>query len=96
MVAGAGCEIGRGAVVSGSVLWDSVSVGEGAQVRDSVLAEGARVGAGAVVEGAVLAHGAAVEAGERPPPGMLLDPGDVYRDGGVLAPTSALGTGADA
>ena len=67
VVTGAGCEIGRGAVVSGSVLWDGVSIGEGAQVRDSVLAEGARVGAGAIIEGAVLAHGASVEAGERPP-----------------------------
>ena len=93
---GARCEIGRGAVVSGSVLWDGVSVGEGAQVRDSVLAEGARVGTGAVVEGAVLAHGAAVEAGERPPTGTLLEPEQIYRDGRVLAPTSALETRAEA
>ena len=96
VVTGARCEIGRGAVVSGSVLWDGVSVGEGAQVRDSVLAEGARVGTGAVVEGAVLAHGAAVEAGERPPSGTLLEPEQIYRDGRVLAPTSALVTRAEA
>ena len=95
-MAGVHCAIGRGAIVAGSVLWDGVSVGEGAQVRDSVLAEGARVGAGAILEGAVLAHGAAVEAGERPPSGTLLDPECVYRDGRVLAPTSALGTGVEA
>lgn len=93
MVTGADCEIGRGANLAGSVLWDGVTVGEGAQVRDSVLAEGARVGAGAVLDGVVLAHGAVVEAGEQPPAGTLLDPEDVYRDGGVLEATSALGTG---
>ena len=96
VVAGAGCAIGRGATVAGSVLWDGVEIGEGARVRDSVLAEGARVGAGAVLEGAVLAHGAAVEAGEQPPAGTLLDPEQVYRDGKVLEPTSALGTGGEA
>lgn len=94
VVAGARCIIGRGAVLAGSVLWDGVSVGEGAQVRDSVLAEGARVGAGAVLEGVVLAHGAAVEAGERPPPGTLLDPEQVYRDGGVRTTATATGGGA--
>ncbi len=93
VVAGAGCQIGRGASVAGSVLWDGVTIGEGAQVRDSVLATGARVSAGAVLEGAVLAHGAAVEAGERPRAGTLLDPDDVYRDGRVMTPASALGTG---
>ena len=96
VVAGAGCAIGRGATVGGSVLWDGVEIGEGARVRDSVLADGARVGAGAVLEGVVLAHGAVVEAGERPPRGTLLDPEDVYRDGGVLAAAPAAGTGADA
>jgi len=93
VVAGADCTIGAGATLAGCVLWDRVTIGEGARVRDSVLAEGARVAAGAVIEGAVLAHGAAVEAGERPPPGTLLSPEEVYRDGGVLQPTSALGTG---
>ncbi len=92
VVAGAGCAIGRGATVAGSVLWDGVEIGEGARVRDSVLADGARVGAGAVLEGIVLAHGATVATGERPPAGALLDPEDVYRDGGVLA-ASALGAG---
>ena len=96
VVTGAGCAIGRGAIVAGSVLWDGVTIGKGAQVRDSVLAEGASVGDGAILEGVVLAHGAAVEAGERPPRGTLLDPECVYRDGGVLAPTSALGTGVEA
>ena len=96
VVAGVHCAIGRGAIVAGSVLWDGVTIGKGAQVRGSVLAEGARVGDGAILEGVVLAHGAAVEAGERPPPGTLLDPECVYRDGRVLAPTSALGTGVEA
>ena len=93
VVAGADCAIGRGASVAGSVLWDGVTIGEGARVRDSVLADGARVGADAVLDGVVLAHGAVVEAGEQPPAGTLLDPEDVYRDGGVLEPTSALGSG---
>ena len=89
VVAGAGCAIGRGAVLAGSVLWDGASVGEDARVRGAILADGARVGAGAEAEGAVLARGAAIAPGERPPAGLRLDPGCVYRAGAALAPAPA-------
>lgn len=56
-VVGAGCRIGAGAVVMGSVLLDGVSVGEGARVVDSILSAGAAVPAGAEIAGAVAAEG---------------------------------------
>ena len=89
VVAGEGCTIGRGAALAGSVLWDGASVGEDARVRGAILADGARVGAGAEAEGAVLAQGAAIGPGERPPAGLRLDPGCVWRGGAVHAPAPA-------
>jgi NDP-sugar pyrophosphorylase family protein len=49
-VVGAGTVVDEGAVVSGSVLWESVEVGRGARVNGSVLATGVRVAAGEAVE----------------------------------------------
>ena len=59
-VLGAGCEIGPGAVVQGSVLWDRVTVGPRAVVRGSILASGVNIGADAIVEDAIVAHDVAV------------------------------------
>ncbi|MGE0135236.1 MAG: sugar phosphate nucleotidyltransferase [Dehalococcoidia bacterium] len=84
VVAGDRCQVGEGAKVSSSVLWDDVTVEPGAVVRDSVLAVGVRVGARAVIEGAVVGHGAIVEPGARVPPGARIDPDTVFacEDGG--------------
>lgn len=62
---GARCVVGAGSTVSGSVIWDGVTIGENATVRDSILASGVSVGAGAVVEGAVIAHESSIPAGAR-------------------------------
>jgi mannose-1-phosphate guanylyltransferase len=61
-VAGAGCVIGPGARLDGTVLFDGVTVGEGAVLTASVVGSGARIGAGAVLHGVVI--GAGVEVGE--------------------------------
>jgi len=55
---GAGCTIGRGAVVRDSALHDGVTVAEAAHVVDSIVGQGARIAAGARVESAILAAGA--------------------------------------
>ncbi|MGD9736381.1 MAG: sugar phosphate nucleotidyltransferase [Solirubrobacterales bacterium] len=54
VVVAAGCRVGSGAAVSGSVLLADSSVGEGARVSDSILAPRAAAAAGAVVTGAVV------------------------------------------
>ncbi|MGE0228997.1 MAG: sugar phosphate nucleotidyltransferase [Dehalococcoidia bacterium] len=84
VVAGDRCQVGEGAKVSSSVLWDDVTVEPGAVVLDSVLAAGVRVGAGAVIEGAAVGHGAIVEPGARVPRGARIDPDTVFpwEDGG--------------
>jgi mannose-1-phosphate guanylyltransferase len=61
-VLGARCDIGRGARVTGSILWDHVSVGAGAVVRDCIVGTGARIGAGAHI-----APGAVIEADRHVP-----------------------------
>ena len=48
-VLGERCVVGRGARVTGAVLWDHVSVGDGAVLHDCIIASGARIGAGARV-----------------------------------------------
>jgi len=55
-VMGEGCVVGRGAHITGAVLWDRVSIGADAVLTDCIIASGVRVGAGAVVgPGMVLA-----------------------------------------
>lgn len=56
-VVGAGCRIGPGAVVTGSVLLEGASVGENARLVDSILSPGAEVPAGAEIAGAVAGEG---------------------------------------
>jgi mannose-1-phosphate guanylyltransferase len=75
---GAEAEVGAGALVSGSVLFDGTSVGAGAVVERSVLGAGVRVEAGAVVSDSVIGDGAVVGArcelrgGARVWPGVVL------------------------
>ncbi len=61
-VVSAGCEVGAGAEVRGSVLLAGCSVGPGARVLDSVLAPGVSVPAGAEVRDAVLGRDEIVQA----------------------------------
>ncbi|MBS1863316.1 MAG: NDP-sugar synthase [Actinobacteria bacterium] len=53
-VVSAGCSVGSGAEVAGSVLLADCEVGEGARVHDSVLGAGTVVAAGAEVRGAIV------------------------------------------
>jgi len=62
-VAGAGCIIGAGARLDGSVLFDGVTVGAGAVLTASVVGSGARIGAGAVLDGVVIGAGAEIGEG---------------------------------
>ncbi len=73
-VIGARCTIDGDANISGSVLWDDVTVHAGAMVTDSILATGVTVGAEAVLSGAVVAHGATIGRGERLPAGARVEP----------------------
>ncbi len=73
---GAGSAVGKGARVTGSVLWEDVRVEANAQVRDSVVADGVTIGEGAVVRGAVLGRGASVARGARLRPGEIVEPGE--------------------
>jgi mannose-1-phosphate guanylyltransferase len=61
-VVSAGCVVGDGAAVSGSVLLDRCTIGEGASVRGSILAAGAIVDPGAQVDGAMVAENERVAA----------------------------------
>lgn len=63
-VLGDGCEVGRGAGVRHSLLWDRVVVEEEANVDSSIVASRARIGNGAVVRaGAVIGHDAVIAPG---------------------------------
>lgn len=53
-VVSAGCRVGAGATVSGSVLLDGCEVGAGATVSDSVLAAGVAVADAAQLDGAIV------------------------------------------
>jgi mannose-1-phosphate guanylyltransferase len=51
---GVGSQIGNGATVKDSVLWEHVSIGERARIEDSIIADGVMIGDGAIVTGAVI------------------------------------------
>ena len=56
-VLGDDCEVGSGAVVADSLLWDGVVVEAGAELDWAIVASRARIGAGAVVgRGSVIGH----------------------------------------
>jgi mannose-1-phosphate guanylyltransferase len=60
-VMGERCAVGRGARVTGAVIWDGVAVGDDAELCDCVVASDARIGRGAVVgPGAVVAAGTTI------------------------------------
>lgn len=80
---GAGCRIGRNAVVEGSVLLDGVEVEANAVVRGSIIGPAARVGQGAIVRG-LSVLGARSVVGE----GNILDQGIRLNPGVVLSPRS--------
>jgi mannose-1-phosphate guanylyltransferase len=64
-VLGDGCEVGSGAVVTDSLLWDGVTVEPGAVVDWAIVASRAHIGRGAVVpRGSVIGHQADIPAGE--------------------------------
>jgi NDP-sugar pyrophosphorylase family protein len=56
-VVGAGCVVGDGARVTGSILWDGVTVEPGARVADSILATGTTAGEGEKMTGMVVTMG---------------------------------------
>jgi NDP-sugar pyrophosphorylase family protein len=65
-VLGDRCQVGSGAVVADSLLWDDVVVEAGAQLDWAIVASRARIGAGARVEqGVVIGHGATIAPGSR-------------------------------
>ena len=77
-VVGAGCRVGPGAQVDGSVLFDGVTVGPGAVIRSSAVGRGARIGDGAVLDGVVIGDGARIASGNelRPRAAGLAGRGD--------------------
>ncbi len=80
---GAGCVVGEGAVVEGSILLDGAEVEPGAVVRGSIIGPRARVGNNAIVRGlSVLGAGCVV--GE----GNVLDQGIRVNPGVVVSPRS--------
>ena len=63
-VLGDGCEVGSGAVVTDSLLWDSVIVEAGATIDWSIVASRARIGDHAVIKhGSVIGHDASIAPG---------------------------------
>lgn len=62
-VLGDACEVGSGAVVADSLLWDNVVVEPGASLDWAIVASRARIGTGAAVgRGSVIGHGTVVPA----------------------------------
>ncbi len=74
-VVGTRADVGAGAVVAGSVLFDGVRIGPGAVVRDSIIGTDAEIAAGAVVDGAVVGDGVYVGRGNELARGMRVWPG---------------------
>lgn len=74
-VIGPRCEIGEGATVEDSVLWESAAVEAGAVVERSILGRRARAGERAIIRDCVLADGVTVGPGVVVPPGTRADPG---------------------
>lgn len=64
-VVGRGAEVGPGARLSGSVVFDDARIGAGARLTDAAVGRGARIGADAVLEGVVLGDRAEVPPGAR-------------------------------
>lgn len=82
-VVGRGCEIGAGARVDDSVLFDGVTIEPGASVRGSIIAAGARIGANTSITDCVIGEGAQIGARCELESGMRIFPGVVIPDSGV-------------
>jgi mannose-1-phosphate guanylyltransferase len=80
---GAGCSVGAGAVVEGSVLFDGASVAAGAVVRRSVVGYDAQIGVGALVEDAVVGDRAVIGSGVELRYGARVWPDAVLADGSL-------------
>jgi mannose-1-phosphate guanylyltransferase len=72
---GAGAVVGPGATVSGSVLFDGVTVAARAQIRDSVIGRGVKVDSDAVLDGVVIGDEATIAAGNELRCGARVWPG---------------------
>jgi mannose-1-phosphate guanylyltransferase len=72
---GRDCQIGAGATVQSSVVFDGAVIEAGAEVRESVIGKGAFIGAGTVVKSAVIGDGARLGAGNELVGGARVFPG---------------------
>jgi mannose-1-phosphate guanylyltransferase len=72
---GRDCQIGTGATVQSSVVFDGAVIEAGAEVRQSVIGKGAVIGAGTVVKSAVIGDGARLGAGNELVGGARVFPG---------------------
>jgi NDP-sugar pyrophosphorylase family protein len=54
VIAGAGCEVDKNAVIEDAVLWSRVKIERGAQVRTAVIADDVTISAGEIIERAVV------------------------------------------
>lgn len=86
---GRGSEIGAGARIDDSVIFDGVSIEPGAVVEDSIVASGVYIGANARIRGCVLGEGASVGARCELVGGMRVWPGVVIPDAGIRFSTDA-------
>lgn len=80
---GRGCEIGAGARIDDSVIFDGVTIEPGASVRNSIIAAGARIGANSRITDCVIGEGAQIGARCELQGGMRVFPGVVIPDSGV-------------
>jgi len=62
-VIGPDCQIGQNVTISGSVLWDHVTIESGAIIKDSIIASGVTIGRAVKIDRSVIAHGAQIGAG---------------------------------
>ncbi len=80
---GARCQIGAGADVDGSVIFDDARIGPGAVVRRSAIGAGVTVHSGALIEDAVIGDGANIGAGTELRHGVRVWPGVELAEGSI-------------
>jgi mannose-1-phosphate guanylyltransferase len=80
---GARGQIGAGADIDGSVIFDDVMIGPGAVIRRSVIGRGATVHAGALIEDAVIGDGARIGTGIELRHGARVWPGVELAEGSI-------------
>ncbi|WP_027019381.1 sugar phosphate nucleotidyltransferase [Corynebacterium sputi] len=82
-VVGRGVEVGAGARLDTTVLFDGVKIGAGAVIERSIIAEGVTIGPRAVIRDAVIGEGADIGARCEFVSGARVWPGVVIPDGGI-------------